>query len=100
MTSLLMAKNMPTSNSPQFGIEAIAYFKWDKSKASLLKRKRLEKGLSMKQLSQQIAVCEVECSLQYIDKLENGNAESIKSDKFITLLKCLNVDMQEFFPFS
>lgn len=88
---------MDSNTSPQFSIEAIAYFKWDRVKSSILKNKRLDKGLSMKQLSSKMATYGVTCSMNYINTLENGSAESVKSDKFLALLKSLDADIQDFY---
>jgi DNA-binding Xre family transcriptional regulator len=99
MTCVIALENvMDTHTTPQFSIEAIAYFKWDREQSAILKNKRLDKLLSRKELSAKIATYGIVCSLQYIDKLENGNAESIKSDKFLAILKALNANIQDFYP--
>lgn len=99
MTCVITLSNvMDTHTTPQFGIDAIAYFKWDRGKSSILKNKRLDKGLSMKQLSAKIASYGVICSMNYINTLENGSIESIKSDKFLALLKALDAEIKDFFP--
>jgi transcriptional regulator with XRE-family HTH domain len=80
-------------NNPQFSIEDIAYFKWDKSKGITLRKLRTEKNLTMKQLSQKISLLGVECSIDYLGTLEYGKVESLKVDKLLAIVHCLEVEL-------
>jgi transcriptional regulator with XRE-family HTH domain len=87
---------MDTQNNPQFSIEDIAYFKWDKSKGLILRKLRTEKNLTMKQLSQKISLLGVECSVDYLGTLEHGRVESLKVDKLLAIVHCLNASFGYF----
>jgi transcriptional regulator with XRE-family HTH domain len=83
-------------NPTQFGIEDIAYFKWDKSKGIILRQLRTDKKMTMKQLSQRISLLNVECSIDYLGALEHGRVESLKVDKLLAVAYCLGVPLSYF----
>jgi transcriptional regulator with XRE-family HTH domain len=85
-----------TIPSTQFGIEDIAYFKWDKSKGLILRKLRTENSLTMKKLSQKISLLGVECSIDYLGSLEHGRVESLKTDKLLAIAHCLGVSLSYF----
>lgn len=77
--------------------EDVAYFKWDLEKGIILKKRRLEQRLTLKQLSQRLKEYGVVCGLDYISTLEHGRVDSLKADKLCSLLETLEIELDYFY---
>jgi DNA-binding Xre family transcriptional regulator len=85
-------------HSTQFGIEAIAYFEWDKTRGIALKKARDKQNISLRNLAKKIEEqTGVDFSFRYIGSLENGQSESIKKDKLLAITKALGISLNDLY---
>jgi DNA-binding Xre family transcriptional regulator len=78
-------------------LDLAVYFLWGESQGQKIKKRRLEKQLSMADISKRLELeYEITCSLSYINKLEKGLAESVKTEKLLALIDVLDMDIGDF----
>jgi transcriptional regulator with XRE-family HTH domain len=89
---------MDTQTTPQFGIEAIAYFEWNTSMGIALKSARNKQKISLRNLARKIKESmNIDITFTYISDLESGRADSVKKDKLLALTSVLGITVNDLY---
>jgi DNA-binding Xre family transcriptional regulator len=69
----------------------VAYFSWDKAKGDRVREIRGK--VPRRELAKRISEKGLQCSQQYIQKIEDGNAEAVAAPIVIAICECLDASI-------
>lgn len=74
----------------------VAYFNWDKAKGERIRQVR--GSVSRRELADRIVAGGQQCSHQYIQKIEEGGADSVSSEIIQSICKALGASLSQIIP--
>lgn len=74
----------------------VAFFHWDKDKGSRVKR--LRGKVSRRELAEKLRAIGCQCSHQYLQKIEDGAAETVAAPIVSAICETLGVGLSEIIP--